>query len=408
MKTFYIKDNVCTPYKLMLNRMSNYLKANKMFPADKACAADMVIIGTCGAFKSLEDEAVGFIESAKKDMKKGAELVVYGCLLGINVNKVKSYSPNRTIASSDWAGIEALVENPVILLKSIPQATGFRGKEDYRLYDPGKQFILLQTGCSSNCPFCPHKMGIGGLKSIPPEYILDQVRNLEEGVHTICLAGNDTGSYGTDIGTTYPELLKQILAISDRQIHLSQVNADWLYVYRDEMWPLLMNENVREFQVLIQSTSDRLIGLMDRRPIISELKPYFKKLREACKDLLLRTDLIIGYPTATEEEDWASAKFVVGIFDEVAIHAFERFEHARIEKLGLSFYSPEVVNARTEKIVAYLQQFPNVLVHRGGQVIKTLEAIEKPKDDLRKKFNCARVPTLPLRMRREEKNGYCP
>jgi len=395
MKTFYIKDNVCTPYKLMLNRMSNYLKANEMFPADKSRDADMVIIGTCGAFKSLEDEAIGFIESAKKDMKKGAELVVYGCLLGINVNRIKNYSPDRTIASSDWAGIEALIENPVVSLKSIPQATGFKGKEDYRLYDPGKQFILLQTGCSSNCPFCPHKMGIGALKSIPSDYILSQIEQLSKDVHTICLAGNDTGSYGTDIGTTYPELLKQILNRFDIPVHLSQVNADWLHTYQEELWPLLMNKKVREFQVLIQSTSGRLLTLMERKPVVAELIPYLRKLREVRKDLLLRTDLIIGYPTSTEEEDHATAEFVSGIFDEVAVHAFERFDHARIEKRGLPFYSSKIINARIEKIVAYLQQFQNVLVHRGGQVIKTLEAIERPKDDLRKKYNCALVPTLP-------------
>lgn len=389
MKTFYIRDNVCTPYKLMLNRMGNYLKANEMIPTRQCKAADLVVIGTCGAFKSLEDEAIKLIESARRDMKKGARLAVYGCLLGINSKRVRSYSPDYTITSSEWAGIEALIEHPDVPFESIPQATGFKGKEDYRLYDPGKKFILLQTGCSSNCPFCPHKLGIGALRSIPMEYILRQIEQLDGDAHTVCLAGNDTGSYGTDIGTTYPALLKEILNHFDIFVHISQVNADWLYVYQEELWPVLLNRKVREFQVLIQSTSKRVLTLMERKPIVDELIPYLRDLRDSRRDLLLRTDLIIGYPTSTEEEDFASAEFVSGVFDEVAIHAFERFEHTRIEKKGLPFHPPDIIKARVQKIVSYLQQFPNVLVHRGGQVMKTLEEIEIPKDNLRREYNRA-------------------
>lgn len=387
MKKFYIKDNVCTPYKLMLHRMSNYLKANEIVATTELKNADMLIIGTCGAFKSLEDEAVGFIEDAKKNMKEGAELVVYGCLVGIDAPRVRSYSPGRIIASSNWHGIEGLVKEPKVPFKDISQVTEFRGKEDYRLYDPGKQFILLQTGCSSNCPYCPHKMGIGGLKSIPKDYILSQVDQLGKEIHTICLAGNDTGSYGTDIGTTFPELLKEIMERSGIPVHLSQVNLDWLHVYREELWPILMNSQIREFQVLIQSTSNRVLRLMERKPVITELIPYLRSLREARSDLLLRTDLIIGYPTATEEDEMESAKFAGEIFDEIAVHAFERFKHARLEKMGLPFYEPEHVKERTEKIVEYLSSSSKALIHRGGQIIETLEAIEKPKDDLRKKFD---------------------
>lgn len=387
MRLFYIKDNVCTPYKLILNKISNYLTANKLVSTDQVSLADVVIIGTCGAFKSLEDEAIGYIKSAKNDLKKNAELIVFGCLPGINIKRVQEYSPDRIIGSPQWEKIASLVDDPAVPLQDIPDATGFRGKEDYRFYDEGKQFILLQTGCSANCPFCPHKLGIGSLKSILPDQIFAQIRKLDKKVHTICLAGNDTGSYGTDIGTTYPALLKRILETFSFHVHLSQVNTDWAYLYREELWPLLMDKKVREFQVLIQSTSNRLLALMERKPISEELKAYLRKLREARKDLILRTDLIIGYPTATVQEEQASVEFVAEIFDEVAVHGFERFEHARIEKMGLPFYSAGQIDERVAKAVRYLQQFPRVLVHRGGQVIKTLEAIERPKNELRKKLN---------------------
>ena len=132
-----------------------------------------------------------------------SKLVVFGCLPGIDGKKVKSYKPDVVIPAASWERIELLVDNPVIPLREIPETSRFRSEKDWRLPDKSKQFILLQTGCSSNCPFCPHKMGIGRLKSKKLDDILYQVHNLPKYVKTICLTGNDTGSYGTDIGTSY-------------------------------------------------------------------------------------------------------------------------------------------------------------------------------------------------------------
>ncbi len=55
--------------------------------------------------------------------------------------------------------------------------------------------------------------------------------------------------------------------------------------------------------------------------------------------------------------------------------------------MDLPFYSAKQINERVEKAMIYLRQFPHLLAHRGGQVIKTLESIEQPKNELRKKLN---------------------
>ena len=388
-KKFFIEDNACTPYKLILNRAHNYLLLNGMEATNCRGEADIIIIGTCGAFQSMEEETIRFIEKAKAEKKKDTELIVFGCLPGIHSQRVKSYMPDRIVHSSNWEQIELLIDNPLVPLQDVPEANKFRDRKDYRLYDESKQFVLIQTGCSSDCPFCPHKMGIGNLKSLPPDNILKQVHYLdkEENVNTICLTGNDTGSYGTDINTTYPALLKQVLVESSLQIHISQMNPDWVYKYKNELWQLLVNRKVREFQMLIQSVSDRVLEMMERKPVVRSLKEWLRELRKARPDLIFRTDLIIGYPTSTEEEEQESLKYVAELFDEVAVHGFERFKQARIEKQNVPFYASSEVNLRVEKALAFFRKYPKIIVHRGGQVIKSLEAIEQPKDELRKKNN---------------------
>jgi len=381
MKKYYIKDNVCTPYKLILNRVNNYFVANGWEYANSGNEADIYIVGCCGAFHSLENEALDFLKEAKQS---DAEVIAFGCLVRISPEQVNSLHPDKKISSPNWRDLEKLIQNPKTPLDSIPETNNFRLQDEYRMYDPGKQFVLIQTGCSSNCPYCPHKLGIGELKSRPFQEILTQVKQLtDNGAHTIVLQGNDTGSYGTDINSiTYPELLEHVLEICP-QLHLTQLNSDWVYTYRQQLFDLLLNTKIKEFQVLVQTASDRLLSLMERKPVVQKLYPYLKKLRSQRKDIILRTDIIIGYPTASLEEESETFKYVADLFDEIAVHAFERFPHTRIEKMGFPFYSQEEIEKRVQSALEYLNNFSNKLIHRGGQIYQTLIDIEKPKEKMR-------------------------
>jgi len=275
MKKFYIKDNVCTPYKLILNRVSGYLTANGWSSVASLEQADTVIVGACAAFHSLENESVEYIKQAKE---MDVELIVFGCLPNVSPESVRKFKPEHIIPSSRWEEFEKLIDNPAISMNEIEEANEFRLKEEYRLYDPGKQFVLIQTGCSSDCPYCPHKLGIGDLKSRPAKDVLRQIRSLvKKNVHTIVLTGNDTGSYGTDIGSiTFPQLLKKVLEISPK-VHLSQLNTDWFYEYQEELHPLLMNKKIKELQVLIQTLSERLLEIMNKKSEIYDADDAISK-----------------------------------------------------------------------------------------------------------------------------------
>ena len=62
MKQLFIIDIVCTPYKLILNKINSYLSANGWLPVTFPEEADIIIVGACAAFRSLENESVEYIK----------------------------------------------------------------------------------------------------------------------------------------------------------------------------------------------------------------------------------------------------------------------------------------------------------------------------------------------------------
>ncbi len=108
-----------------------------------------------------------------------------------------------------------------------------------------------------------------------------------------------------DIGTTFPNLLRRILAIEgDYQILLIDFCGHWLVKYYDELPPLFMDnpDKIRELYVSLQSGSNKILRSV-KRPEKSELgRAKLKELKKNLPNLILRTTVIIGFPGETEED----------------------------------------------------------------------------------------------------------
>lgn len=388
MDTFFMTDNkVCVPYKLIMGRLAQYYEANGRRSVSDPSQADTIIVGCCGAFHSMAADGLKLLRQARRHP---ATLIAFGCLTAIAPEAVAATAPDRIVGSPNWRELADLVPDPAVPLTEVAFTNELRDPSEYRFYDPGRKFLLVQTGCSSDCPHCPHKLGIGAFKSIPLDELLSQMRTLARiGTHTVTVHGNDTGAYGTDGGDVlFPDLVERLLEFPVA-LHLSQVNADWFYTYRERLLGLLQHPGIKEFQSLIQSSSPRLLELMGRRPVVAELAETLGELRRLRPDLLLRTDLIIGYPTSTPEEDAASVAFAGTYFDEIAVHAFEMFPKTRLAGMHVARHPQAEVDRRAAEAVATLSALPGRVVHRGGQVYATMEACEPAKEHLR----CAKRQT---------------
>ena len=372
------------PYKLILGRIHNYYLLNGAKPVSDPKDADLIIMGSCGSFHSMEDAALTKLKELRRHSQ--ARLVAFGCLVRISPEKIAAIHPDRMISSPDWKKLISLIPGNSRTIEETPWPNEFTSVEEYRRFDPLRKFLLIQTGCSSNCPHCPHKLGIGALESLPMDEIMNQAsRCVEAGARELIVHGNDTGSYGTDRGGPfYPDLVERLL-ILPIDLYLSQINADWAYHYQNEFLRLIENPRIKELQILIQSTSKRLLEIMGRRPIVLELETFLARARALRPDILYRTDLIIGYPTSTREEDRRSTEFAGTFFDEIAVHAFEVFPKTPIARMGLALHPKNVIEERLDETLTLLANMSDKVVHRGGQDYACLEKIEPLKESVRNK-----------------------
>jgi ribosomal protein S12 methylthiotransferase len=261
----------------------------------------------------------------------------------------------------------------------------FRRKEDYRDFNLSKRFINIAEGCAFSCTFCTHKPGLGNRRSRPLDDIMMQIEQcVREDVKIINLMGMETSLYGIDVGSSYPELLRAVLEYDESyQVHVAQFQPQGIYRYYDDLLELFKNKRVTDIQVPIQSVSARVMKMMNRRELSQYVGPFMKEVRAVNTRAILRTDVIIGWPTETEEERLASLDFAGQHFDEVALYSIELHPDLPAWKYAADAFSPEELVRIRRESVAYMSDKYGIVVHSGQQEDNMMKDAEQKRMKLR-------------------------
>ncbi len=399
MKFFITHDDICTTQKLNLARVQKWIEANSGTVVEDPAAADKILCMTCNGWALLEQRSYDRIKEL--DSKYHDKMIVMGCVVDSHPGKVSEIYSGPTVRTRSkeafsFSGIQGLLPEFTIPLDKIPAQSVFRRKEDYRDYNLSKRFINIAEGCSFACTFCTHKPGLGPRRSRPLDDIMSQVAKcVEENVKVVNLMGMETALYGNDVDSSYPELLRKILDFSDAyEVHVAQFNPHGIDQYYDELLPLFSNPRVSDIQVPIQSTSTRLLKMMNRKNHTDKLGPFFKAVRAANRRAVLRSDLIVGWPTETPEERYASLEFAGSHFDEVATYIIELSPDLPAWKYQAQAFTPEQLAQILKESREYLKKF-SIVAHSGQQDDNTMMNAEEARRKLReRKAQIAAAPAV--------------
>ena len=171
----------------------------------------------------------------------------------------------------------------------------FRRKEDYRDYNLSKRFINIAEGCSFTCTFCTHKPGLGPRRSRPLVLtdILGQIAKcIDEDVKVVNLM--ELGTRRSMARTSLcciPNCCERSLnsAIPECRSTSRSWNPHGVDPHDDELLPLFSNPRVSHIQVPIQSTSTRLLKMMNCKNYSEQVGPFTAAVRAANRRAVLRT-----------------------------------------------------------------------------------------------------------------------
>lgn len=299
--------------------------------------ADIIIINTCCFIHDAKEESVQTILEMAEHKKSGSlkALIVTGCLAERYKEEILREIPevDALLGTSSFADILQVIEE----LTDGRQHTRFEDL-DYlpklpgnRMLTSGSYFAYLKIaeGCDKHCTYCIIPQVRGNFRSVPMEELMKEAAYLaEQGVKELILVAQETTLYGKDLygEKSLPRLLSELGKID---------GIEWiriLYCYPEEITDELIEAMKNEPKVChyldipIQHASNRILKLMGRRTSKEDLTTIIKKLRKAMPDIVLRTTLITGFPTETEEEHEELMEFV---------------RKMRFERLGVFTYSKE-------------------------------------------------------------------
>ncbi|MGZ3725854.1 MAG: tRNA (N6-isopentenyl adenosine(37)-C2)-methylthiotransferase MiaB [Pseudobdellovibrio sp.] len=171
--------------------------------------------------------------------------------------------------------------------------------------NPGvSTFVNITKGCDNFCTFCVVPYTRGREKSRPLSHVIMDVRNLvNRGVKEITLLGQNVNSYESEDGSDFADLLKKVATDTDIQriryttSHPKDFNEKLMHVMADHQ------DKICEYVHLpVQSGNSRILNRMNRGYTREEYLAKIELMKKYIPNLVLSTDIIVGFPGETEEE----------------------------------------------------------------------------------------------------------
>ncbi len=277
--------------------------------------ADIILFNTCCIRENAENHAFGNIGALKKlkREKKHLLIAVGGCMAQeegkAKLLKEKFPFIDIIFGTHNANELGDLIEKKRQQKKSVVSLIEERKQTEDGLTPVRTSYpnawVNIMYGCNNFCTYCIVPYVRGREKSRRAERIIEEVRALvEEGYKEITLLGQNVDSYNSDGqgGMSFSQLLDEVASVegSFRVRFMTSHPKDF-----NEELALVMKKHDKicpQLHLPVQSGNNRILSLMNRRYTREKYLEELKILRKHIPDCEVTTDLIVGFPTETEEE----------------------------------------------------------------------------------------------------------
>ena len=290
--------------------------------------ADVVIVNTCSFIHDAEKESVDTILELAQ---RGKKIIVTGCLSQKHRHELKEAIPeiSAMLGTTDFKEILEVLKSDEYkeCISKIPEYTYPEQISRQQITVGASSFIKIADGCNYNCGYCIIPKLRGKYVSRKIEDIVNEAKSMvEKGVSEIVLIAQDTTYYGIDLYNKpmLAELLKRLNDIED----LTWIRIMYTHpsMMTDELLETIakLDKVVKYIDIPLQHSHPRVLKAMNRP--VEDYEKLVKRIREKIPNVTVRTTLITGYPTETDEE-----------FE----HLYNFVEKVRFDRMGAFTYSRE-------------------------------------------------------------------
>jgi len=311
-KTFFIRTYGCQMNELDSEIMVGSLLERGLERIDDEQAADLLIYNTCSIRDLAERKVMGKIGLLSRSKRRNAIIGVTGCMANAKKESLFHKLPHIdfVLGTNNIHDLHHVLDEVISTGKQSHRTDAqFTTELDYTKAsreDKVKAYVSIIRGCDKFCTYCVVPYTRGQEASRELNDIIKEVTLLaEKGYKEITLLGQNVNSYGKDkpeMGALFHDVLYQIDKIPgiERVRFMTSHPVD---ITRELMLAIRDLRTACEFvHFPIQSGSDRVLRKMHR---IYTKEEYFEKvamLKELVPNVSLGTDIIVGFPTETEEE----------------------------------------------------------------------------------------------------------
>ena len=297
--------------------------------------SDICIVNTC-TVTNMSDRKSRHSLRRVKEKNPSAIIAAVGCYAQVAKNDLeKMQEIDIVLGNEEKANIVQYVEkfidsqdeNKLIEIEDISSKKEFEDMGQITYTEKTRAFIKVQDGCNQFCSYCIIPYARGRVRSRNAESIIKEITQIaQNGIKEVVITGIHVASYGRDFGNENGliELLEKINEIEGiKRIRLGSLEPK--IITEEFMQRLSKLEKIcHHFHLSLQSGCDETLKRMNRKYTTAQVIEIIERLRRYYDDVMLTTDIIVGFPGETEEEFETTYQFL----KEVKLYKMHVFQYS--------------------------------------------------------------------------------
>jgi threonylcarbamoyladenosine tRNA methylthiotransferase MtaB len=304
--------------------------------------SDVYIVNSCMVTNSGERKSKQIIRRPIQ-LNPHAIVIVMGCLSQLKAQQMLDIEGVKIVLGTknrhqiiDYLDTYLDTKQPMNQVDHLSNDESFENLSINDFAHHQRAFLKIQDGCNNFCTYCIIPYTRGRIRSKTKDIIIEEVKDLVNNGHKeIVLTGIHTGGYGADLDSySFAQLLRDLEKIEGLKrlrissIEITELDQDVLNAIHDS------KKIVKHLHIPLQSGSERILKKMNRKYNKADFKAKIDEIRLMFGQIALTTDVIVGFPTETDDEFIEAYDFIESIgFQELHVFPYSRRQGTPADKM---------------------------------------------------------------------------